>query len=801
MSNNINNQDTKKSNIGKIITFGSLHLFLKLRLEKEDMTLENFLTLKELKNLTFLIENEKLWNRIELTTNNELLNVLLQANKIKIYKNIISYLVYSKIEYNEEQQKFQKLIDSVLLDNGLVILSYDICKCKVSINLKISFNKYIHKYCLYGEEDYQENDEEKSKESNDDNNNDNNNEEGNNNNEVKRKNSENNQNKNDENKNDENENEENNENQEEKEEDINDIGPFEKIPFDEIKFEDFKCIYIHFKDYINDGEFSNQFKLHQIYNFLKKLKKRCKIKIFINFGEDFGQNQKYIIKLLRISDIHLFRDKNILFEMLKKIYENEGKKREIEKEKMKILFKTQKIMKSHKLNKNSSMTTIRNNKTLNQSSISKEGNNSRTTYNNKTLKKSQSVKDMLNTFCVTGGRLNKNFLGKNNIYKYLKEVMYMIHLKEKHPNYNDKIGIYLDEYKKIYIVDYKKNTFIPNLTQYDLNIYPKTNIYSANEINKIRNNYLMKHYNKYTNVLYGSILSALMDNINCDSYNHFILYYYSRISILKILAIEKNKLPIPKDKSFYFVQIDKNELKKIMEKDNTKRKEEGFNNNHYQMKYGGNSHKYYPLMDKFLTSYMQSGVNIDILKNRNLINEKKKILYDPEYKELYKFNNAPIDLNENKFATFIMKANLSKNMNIKEKDYKKEFLSKKPEMKYHLPGINGIPEYYMYLNKSERKKMKQKKLPPLKKRKKKTDEENKDEEQNKTKKNEEKEIEKILLINMRTAKDEEKKETLKRGANNENKEKNEENKDEEKINTDKYKEIKFQSTPLEANSH
>jgi hypothetical protein len=165
----------------------------------------------------------------------------------------------------------------------------------------------------------------------------------------------NNKNKNEENKNDENENEEDNENEEEKEEDINDLGPFEKIPFDEIKFEDFKCIYIHFKDYINDGEFSSQFKLHQIYNFLKKLKKKCKIKIFINLGEDFGKNQKYIIKLLRISDIHLFRDKNILFEMMKKKYEDEGKKREIEKEKMKILFKTQKILKTlktHKLNKN-----------------------------------------------------------------------------------------------------------------------------------------------------------------------------------------------------------------------------------------------------------------------------------------------------------------------------------------------------------------------------------------------------------------------------------------------------------------
>jgi hypothetical protein len=225
---------------------------------------------------------------------------------------------------------------------------------------------------------------------------------------------------------------------------------------------------------------------------------------------------------------------------------------------------------------------------------------------------------------VTSDRLNISTLDKNNTYKYLKETIYMIHLKEKHPNYNNKLGIYLDEYKKIYIVDYKKDTFIPNLFQYDLNIYPKTNIYSANEIKRIRINYLMKYYNKYTNLLYGSILSGLLDNISCGSYNYFILYYYSRISLLKVLAIEKNKLPIPQDKSFFFVKIDKNELKQMMKKESIKRKEVGFNNNHFQIKYRGNDSKYYPLMDKFLTSYMQSDVNIGTLKEKISLMRKKK---------------------------------------------------------------------------------------------------------------------------------------------------------------------------------
>ena len=50
------------------------------------------------------------------------------------------------------------------------------------------------------------------------------------------------------------------------------------------------------------------------------------------------------------------------------------------------------------------------------------------------------------------------------------------------------------------------------------------------------------------------------------------------------------------------------------------------------------------------------------------------------------------------------------------KDYKKEFLNKKPEMNFYIPGINGIPEYIVYLNKDERKKRLVKKLPPIKRK-------------------------------------------------------------------------------------
>jgi hypothetical protein len=246
----------------------------------------------------------------------------------------------------------------------------------------------------------------------------------------------------------------------------------------------------------------------------------------------------------------------------------------------------------------------------------------------------------------------------------------------------------------------------------------------------------------------------------------------SHISLSKILALQKNELSEPNDKSFYIVNLKKNEYQKILKEENNKKQEEGFNNNYYHRKYKNNDNNYYPLMDKFLTSYMQSLVNIDNLKNKNLINDKKKILYDPEYKDLYKSGTIENDdLNQQQFAKFIIN-NASNNIKDMHKDYKKEFLNKKPEMNFYIPGINGIPEYIVYLNKDERKKRLVKKLPPIKR------------------KVSEEEIK--IIKHDKVSVTEEKEE----------KSRAEENKPQDvpKVDTTKYKEEKFQPTQLEVDN-
>ena len=779
---NKSSKEEKASNIGKIITFGSLNLFLTLRLEREDVKssgLYTFNQIQSLEDLFFITKNIKLWDRFELTSKNELINSLLKMNRIKQNKNIISYIVLDKLEFKEDQAKFKDLLDYVLLENGLVIQNYEICKCHISINIRVFYKKKMKKFVLCGEEDYEDDEiEENEEEKKDDE-------------EEKAKENKSEHSQKEENNNRQNTNEDSNQKEDENE-DKNDLGNFEKLPNEEIKFEDFKYVYIHYKDFMEGGDLCFGFKLHQLYNFLEKMKKSSNIKIIFNFGVNFAQNEKYLIKFIKLSDIHLFRDRNALYALLKKRVQKEEIKREKESQRIQELLRTQKIPKMKRIkkiktkdSKNSSSST--NNIKQNPLYYSQRDgfNFSNNLSFNKTLNKSQSVRNIMLTKGLnqTFEKYSKSSLDKNNIYNYVRELIFAINIKEKHPNCNDKLGIYIDDYKKIFIVNYKKSVFIPKLSEYDLNIYPKSNVYNLKEINKIKE-YLAKEDGKYTTILYGCILSTLLDETD----NYFMFYYYCKISVLKLLALKKNNMPVPKDKSFYLVKVDKNELNKMQNEETEKKRENGFNNNHYQQKYKGNDCKYYPLMDKFLTSYMQSMVNIDTLKNKNLINDKKKILYDPEYKDIMKIEGYnPEDLSNRKFASFIMKKNVTKNPKIKEKDFRKEFLNKKPEMKYHLPGINGIPEYIVYLSKEERKKLLKNKLPPLRPKK----------IQKKEEKKEEKDEGVIFIQNNFNEKEDEKKNVLNEAQNDKLFPVKEE---EEKINTDKYKEIKFQDTQLEANN-
>ena len=752
-------------NIGKLITFGSLNLSLTLKLEKVELQSLNlnFRKIKTINDLSFIVDNEKLWEKIELSSKNELLNTLFHMNRIKKIKNIVAYLVYDKMEFSEEQKKFQRLLDCILLSNGVVIYSYEICKCNNNISFNLIYKNFRKKIMLYGEDDYEEyinpenqtelddindsimnNSKSKLEDSNH-----------NINNSVEHKIINNNEK---ENKKEENVPEDE---EESKDNDNNDIGLFDKIPENEVNFEDFRYIYFYLKDYVYGGEFYNVFRLREIYNFLKKIKIQSKIKIILNFTENLKSIEKYLIKFLKISDIHIIRNKVELLDILIKRKEIEDKNREKNNKKLIELLKVQKTKLIKKIktvnnrndNKSASREAIRSNKLYKSSGITA----SNSSFSRKFYHKSESLKNILiaKSLNLTFDKKNKNFLDKNNMFNYIHSLIYCPFTEEMNMNNNDKLGIYLDDFKKIYIKHYKKVKLKEDTKEYDLNIYPKSNIHNLKEIESIRD-ILYANYMMFSYIIYGCILSTILDDLSKGFENYYLFYFYIRISVLKILSLIKKGMPIPTSKSFFIIEIKKSELNKIISEENTKRKENGFNMDYFHKDYKEKEDNIsISAIDKYRTICMQNFSSLDPKKFQNLLNENNKIFSDFKLRS----NNCGHMTNQ-KFANFF----LQKNIKIREKNFRKQYLSKRNDMKYTMIGTQRIPEYAVYLSKDDRKKIMKGKLPPVRLLKSSTNT--------------------TSLMNTNISKFMEK-------------EKDNENEEIEKIDTAKYKEIIFQPTQKE----
>ena len=649
------------SNIGKIITLGSLNLSLTLRLEKSDFQLLGieFKNINALKDLTFILENEYLWERIELITESELLNTLFHMNRIKKIKNIVAYLIYNKIEFNEEQIKFQRLLDFLLLTYGVVIYSYDICKCKINIFFNIIYKNTSKKIIIYEEDVLYTN---KDNDTNKDNL----------------------ENKDKHEKKEENGEEINDENEKE------DMGLFGRIPENQVNFDDFKYIYIHFSDYTIGGELFEIFKLKELYYFLKHIKNETKTKIIINFGENLKSYEKYLISFIKVSDIHIFRNKVELVDILMKKKEKEDKKKQKINQKFLQIFKAQNNHKIKKIkavmHRDGSKKSLNSNLSFSKISKNSGDNKTNNSYTSRKLEyKSQTLKNMLinKSLNISLNIKSKDYFNKNNIFNYIQELIYNPTEFMENQNQNDKLGIYIDDFKKIYIIDYKKLRFKPNISEYDLNIYPKPNIHNLLEIENIKN-ILHSNNSLLSYIIYGCILITILDDMSKSNDNYYLFYFYIRMSILKILSVIKNGMKIPTDKEFYLIELKKNELNKIITDENTKRKEEGFNISFFNSEHKTKSENSIDEKDKFGTLYMQGFRKKENLKTKSIINNYKT--------------------NEKTFLNFIKKRNTN---------LEKGFWTKRKNMKFSFHS-NRVPDLSVYLSKEQKQKLtKENKLPPL----------------------------------------------------------------------------------------
>ena len=470
------------------------------------------------------------------------------------------------------------------------------------------------------------------------------------------------------------ENDENEENQENEDNgDMDDIGYLEPIYEEILNFEKFKYIYVDINEIIS---IKSEININQLYNFLLKLKNETKMEIII-FLSNINKIKK-LFELMQIADIHIIGRKNILFEILKNKKLKEEEKYKKEKE---LLYK--KLKTENNKNKNNSEESQENIYSARDNDLPK-------LKRIKTINSNFSLKP-LNTY------ISKS-LNKGNMYDYIRYILFTKN-KNEYQNNNNKLGIYFDDFNKIFFVDYNKNNNQASINEYNFNLFPKFNIYKMKEIEEIRN-ILKENEIQCNSIIIGNIINEILINkekINIS--NFYSITLSSSYSIKNILICKINKIEYPNNKLCLSIQINKNEIKDYIQKQESERKENGFNIS--AKKENLKSYKsiaYKPLRDKYLQSYMQSPTNIDILKSNDFINTKKKILTK-------RIPSSKTNIKKEEIKDSFINFMINRNINEVNQNYMKEFLNRKEESEYYIPGVNSLKEYYCYLGKRFRNKI------------------------------------------------------------------------------------------------
>jgi hypothetical protein len=152
--------------------------------------------------------------------------------------------------------------------------------------------------------------------------------------------------------------------------------------------------------------------------------------------------------------------------------------------------------------------------------------------------------------------------------------------------------------------------------------------------------FIKSKFNEYISIFIGSLLGVLVSRFDEYSYQEgylFIAYLIAINIIKKISEIQRLNLPLPKDKEFYYPSLNREEVDKLMTEIEQKRKESGFilDGNDRAIK----KLKFYnPLLDKNLSSYLNSKNNRNILQSNGVIGKDGKIMYDPTYRDTLGFN-------------------------------------------------------------------------------------------------------------------------------------------------------------------
>lgn len=672
------NKSTEKSESkkkGKLISFGGLHLMLTLTLPDDhfDNKEVKFDEMNSLKELSFLKEDKELWNNIILTSNNDTINLLLQANVPFARKVIVDYVVMNKISFTEEQQEFKEMIMSVMKANSIQVIENEVCNCNIAILLYVKWKEQIKSYSLCNETHFaskeekeeeeikkeKEKEDEKTKPSNTNksisNKNDNelNVENEPQNKEEIQKQEEKEQMNEDQKKEEpdflrenskivqppqqetntqppkaqmppeeEGKQEENHE--EKKQEDCNkqgnDSNPFVNM---EVQCDSYEYILINLCDYTK-GELGTSVTLKNLLSFFLDLKANSNIKIVLNTinslpptmtNEDM-QTFEYILQVVDF----IFGDKKETIHLFQALHEFHKDQAKFEK------------------------------------------------------------KQYLNVFY--------NHIASRSLSK------------SKH-----KIALYLDEFNRLQIAE-SNGSKKHQVTELDATLYPKINHYNHKTVEEYKK-LILDQYLMYSILFVGAFVGKLIQG-SMDSKTIYSAYLTAIESVKKIVELNKNGLEKPRDQSFYIVKLLKGKINEKIGQDMLQSKEKSFvldciNEQKSKLKY------YNPLFDSHLTSFFSCETNRKELKTKGFINTKGFIMYDSTYRDLLggsKQRRRGEKPNENMLIKTINNINVGEYYPSKEVNAEEQVLRQTSPLPKKLPKIQDNYTQYSRTNNSRR-------LPPL----------------------------------------------------------------------------------------
>jgi hypothetical protein len=625
-------------------------------------------------------------------------------NKVLKEKIQIKHICFRKIKFKQDQQPFQDFFQTITNMNGLYLESYSVCKCELSIQLRLKYNGKRRLFVLCGEKSQLEDDEDEEKD-NDLNEREEDNvllEEGANyddypeilNNDIEEEIFEMDEKKND-----------------------GDYNPFINLPNNMNNFCDFYFIYFNYFDY-TDGIFYGKINISHLYKYFIFLKKNCNARIILNMMKEIPDNSEEIRELLSVCSITIFYDKNVLYQLLNKLrlaednikkeqeyfkhyYEKKIKEKEkneyfsfeAKREQFIQYLKSRKGRESYQLSDDDkSFLTL--NKSHNKALYSMKVSQSQ-----KRMRKNENKEKEEEKVIVIKKNKYLPPLSKVDIFNYYKAgICDKDPLKSK----EQKIVIVLDDFYKIYMVQFNPGLEKPSILDFELRLYPQINVHNI-PIVKDCKDFIRDNFERYIIIFLGYLLSSLVfsggGGNSWEEEISLFLGYYGACKVLRsIILFEKNGMPLPDDDNFFYPNLNKYEVKELIEHAANKKKENKFIldcNNKNAMKVN----IYNPLLDKHAFSYLNKNNNKNFLKRKGYINEKGVIQYDPIYKDslLVNKNEKKIVDEQNLFQTC---RNFKKkhNFKMKEEECLNRYKNKNDKLYKFIVGFKTKrPEYEMYL--------------------------------------------------------------------------------------------------------